>query len=76
MAAPLFKESLTEPTLLSVLECAKAYAKDADEGSEYGARAGQLGAQVLEGLSSTRRFSMLLMFLEFLEKAGKRAVRK
>ena len=64
----LFKESLSEATLLSVLGCLLASATAADVGSDDAAACVAATTQALTGLSSTRRFSMLLMFLDDKQK--------
>ena len=71
--APLFKESLTEETLVSVVESARDYAQGAAPESEQGARAAALATDVLAGLASTRRFELLTMFLDGKQKAAVQA---
>ena len=66
--APLFKESLTEATLLSLLNALDTALKGSSGAAEVEA-AGSTATQVLEGLASTRRFGMLLMFLDAKQKA-------
>ena len=65
--AELFKESLSEGTLCSLVTCARDYAAQA--GDHRAAAGAALATQVLEGLSSTRRFALLLMFLDGKQKA-------
>ena len=75
--AGLWKESLSEATMVSVLSCVRDAAKQvADAAAEPDAAeaACALARQVLEGLASTRRFSLLLMFLEAKQKAAVKAV--
>jgi len=74
--AALFKESLDEATLISVLECARTSAAGEAVGSSAAATAAAFGQQVLEGLASTRRFSLLLMFLDSKQKAVVKGVFK
>lgn len=62
--APLFKESLTEPTLCSLLQCALDWLRQAPPTSGAAAFVHTL----LNGLASTRRFEMLLMFLDEKQK--------
>ena len=64
--------------MVSVLECVRGCMQrvaPAGAGASEGAGAAcDLALQVLEGLSSTRRFSMLLMFLDAKQQAVVRAV--
>ncbi|KOO29757.1 hypothetical protein Ctob_004543 [Chrysochromulina tobinii] len=66
--APLFKESLTEATLLSLLNALETALMGSSGAAEVEA-ACSTATQVLEGLASTRRFGMLLMFLDAKQKA-------
>jgi hypothetical protein len=66
--APLFKESLTEATLLSLLNALETALMGWSGAAEVEA-ACSTATQVLEGLASTRRFGMLLMFLDAKQKA-------
>ena len=65
----LFKESLGEGTLMSVVECVHACVKRADPSTDEAERCLTFANTALDGLSSTRRFSMLLMFLDEKQKA-------
>lgn len=63
--APLFKESLTEATLTSLVECMRRVTQRALAATDVDAdHTAAFACSVLEGLATTRRFSMLLMFLD------------
>ena len=62
--ATVFRESLAEPTLVSLLECLDACTTPPPADADAVAPVMQLVLQVLGGLASTRRFELLLMFLD------------
>ena len=62
--AAVFRESLAEPTLVSLLECLDACTTPPPADADAVALVMQLVLQVLGGLASTRRFELLLMFLD------------
>ena len=62
--ATVFRESLAEPTLVSLLECLDACTTPPPADAEEVGVVMQLVLQVLGGLASTRRFELLLMFLD------------
>ncbi|KAL3922877.1 MAG: hypothetical protein SGPRY_004402 [Prymnesium sp.] len=66
--APLFKECLTESTLASLIDCFQVLNAAVHEACSAGTSKCVL--QALEGLSSTRRFGMLLMFLDSDRRAA------
>ncbi|KAL1503596.1 hypothetical protein AB1Y20_012073 [Prymnesium parvum] len=72
--AALFKESLTEGTLTSLVGCVHAALLPAGEERAPHAAAAGFALQVLEGLASTRRFGMLLMFLDAPPRAAVRQI--
>ena len=72
--AGLFKESLSEGTMLSVLDIVRTCAQRAAVGTAEARACAAFAREALQGLSSTRRFGMLLMFLDAEQKASVRAV--
>ena len=62
--AAVFRESLAEPTLVSLLECLDACTTPPPADADAVELVMQLVLQVLGGLASTRRFELLLMFLD------------
>ena len=66
--ANLFKESLSEGTMVELLQCAASCAKGAEAGTDDGNAVAAFGKQVLAGLASTRRFELTLMFLDGKQK--------
>ena len=74
--AGLFKESLTEGMMVSLVDCAREYAQGAEAGSDAGTLAAALATDVLSGLASTRRFEMLTMFLDGKQQAAVQAAFK
>lgn len=67
--APMFKESLTEATLCSLLLCAHQALGRVQPSTAPADEAVTAVHRLLDGLSSTRRFEMLLMFLDERQKA-------
>ena len=57
--AAVFRKSLSEPTLVTLFECLDACSTPAPADTDAVA----LVMQVLDGLASTRRFELFLMFL-------------
>ena len=65
--ASVFGQSLSEPTLVSILEALEAIVQGGSDQGTGGAvdePTATLLLQVLGGLASTRRFEMMLMFLD------------
>ena len=72
----LFKESLTEATMSSIVGCVHDAILPGGAGGEADGSAGGFALEVLKGLGSTRRFGMLLMFLDERPKAAVRRIFK